>query len=141
MLPDYILACPAWRTLPGDAIKLLLDVWTRHNGLNNGDIAYSVRDAEERLGMPRSVAARHFHVLVDRGFLVITRWSAFRLKTKEARLWRITAEKTDSERATKEFMQWRPPATLKAAKVPDQYKRKLPRLYLAVNIGSHPNTR
>src|SRR4051794_6489831 len=88
-LPHYLLKSPAWLTLPGDAAKLLLDVWKRHNGMNNGEISYGVREAEE-IGMAKSVSARMFKVLVERGFLVVTRDSAFRIKCRDARLWRLT---------------------------------------------------
>src|SRR6266446_6614469 len=86
-LPHYMLRSPAWKTLPPDAKALLIDVWMRHNVMNNGEISYSVREAGQ-IGLSRSVAARMFLVLVQRGFLEVRRNSTFTLKTKEARLWR-----------------------------------------------------
>jgi hypothetical protein len=73
--------------------------------MNNGEISYGVREAEE-IGMAKSVSARMFKVLVERGFLVVTRDSAFRIKCRDARLWRLTAERCGEERATKDFMRW-----------------------------------
>jgi hypothetical protein len=119
-LPHWILKSPAYLSLPGDAVKLLLAVWQRFNGVNNGDISYSCREAVA-IGLTTPKAARMFGVLVDRGFLAITRNSKFAHK-RVAREWRITAEKCGNEPATKEFMRWQPPSinglTTKPAKLP-----------------------
>lgn len=106
-LPHYMLRSPAWKTLPPDAKALLIEVWMRHNGMNNGEIAYSVREAQQ-IGLSRSVAARMFLILVERGFLEIRRNSTFTLKTKEARLWRLTMEPWNGKGGTKDFMRWSP---------------------------------
>jgi hypothetical protein len=100
-----MLRSDVWRTLAPEAKALLIDVWMRHNGTNNGEISYSVREALE-IGLSRSVAARMFKHLTERGFLRIARNSAFSLKTKEARLWHLTMEPLRDERPTKDFMRW-----------------------------------
>jgi len=104
-LPHYMLKSEAWRTMSPNAKAVLLHLWERHNGSNNGEISYAVREAEE-IGLKRSAAAAALDELVTRGFLACTRQSAFTVKTRAARLWRITAEQYGSERATKEFMTW-----------------------------------
>jgi hypothetical protein len=104
-LPHYMLRSAAWKTLPANAVKVLLHIWERHNGINNGEISYSVREAEE-IGLSKDQAARALEECISRGFLAITRDSAFSVKTKAARLWRLTAEPFRGERATKEFMRW-----------------------------------
>jgi hypothetical protein len=111
-LPHYMLRAPVWKTLPSDAKALLIEVWMRHNGMNNGEISFSVREAEE-IGISRSVAARMFAVLIERGFLVITRDSAFSVKTKHARLWRLTMEPYRGEPGTKNFMREIVPPSVK----------------------------
>lgn len=108
-LPHYLLKSDAWTTLSGDAAKLLVEIWKRHNGANNGEIAFSVREAED-IGLKKSVAARALNDLVDRGFLVVTRASAFTVKSRQSRCWRITAEPVGDAPATKDFMRWSPPA-------------------------------
>lgn len=104
-LHHWMLRSPAWKTLAPNAKALLLHVWERHNGMNNGTISYAVREAEE-IGLSKDAAARAFEILIDRGFLVVTRQSAFSVKTRAARLWRLTAEPCGDERATKNFMTW-----------------------------------
>lgn len=105
LLPHFMLNCPAWKTLPSNAKALLLDVWTRHNGMNNGEISYSVREAEE-IGLSKDQAGRAFKELVERGFLKVRRSSAFTLRTKEARTWELTGERFGDNPATKDFMWW-----------------------------------
>ncbi len=107
-LPHYMLKSPAWKTLSPNAKALLIEVWARHNGFNNGTISYSVREAEE-IGISYSTAARAFSELIDRGFLRVRRDSRFTQKTREARLWEITAEQCDGNKAAADFVRWQAP--------------------------------
>jgi hypothetical protein len=105
-LPHWLLKSPAWRALSPNAKAVLLHLWERHNGSNNGAIVYAVREAGE-IGITRPTTARALIELIDKGFLRVTRWSSFRLKSKEAREWELTAEPVDGRPATKDFMRWR----------------------------------
>jgi hypothetical protein len=107
-LHHYMLRSPAWKMLDPNAKAVLIDIWQRHNGTNNGWISYSVREAQE-IGLSKDQAARALQTLQDRGFLICTRASAFSVKTRAARLWRTTAEPSDNgQLATKDFMRWSP---------------------------------
>jgi hypothetical protein len=106
-LPHWLLTSAAWKALSPNAVKVLIHIWQRHNGTNNGQIVYAVRDAGE-IGLSKSPAARALEELVELGFLRITRASAFTLKTKNARCWALTAERIDDQPATKDFMCWSP---------------------------------
>lgn len=108
MLHHYVLNSEAWLTLPSNAKALLLHVWQRHNGMNNGEISYAVREAGA-IGISPAVASRMFDILIERGFLVVTKDSAFTLKSRMARVWRLTAEDAQDKPSTKEFMSWRAP--------------------------------
>lgn len=108
LLPRWLTRSPAWKTMSPNAKALLLDVWERHNGSNNGDISYAVREAEE-IGLSKDQTSRAFKELCERGFLKMRKASSFTLKTKEARTWELTAEPTGPEGTvapTKEFMTW-----------------------------------
>lgn len=107
-LPIWMLKSEAWTTMSPSAFKLLIHLWSRHNGQNNGEIAYAVRDAEE-IGLKKSAASDAFRELVERGFLKIRRASTFTLKTKEARTWELTAEPSGGRAPTNEFMRWSEP--------------------------------
>jgi DNA-binding transcriptional MocR family regulator len=94
-------------TLNPNAKALLLAVWERHNGLNNGEISYSVREASA-IGLSKDQASRAFAQLTERGFLKIHRNSVFDLKTKEARTWELAAESCDGNSPSRDFMRWSP---------------------------------
>src|SRR6266567_4554704 len=102
-LPHHLLRCPAWVTMSPRAKALLLHLWERHNGVNNGEISYSIREADE-IGISSSAAARALRELIGRGFLRVARDARFTIKTRLARTWTITAEPVGSERATKDYM-------------------------------------
>lgn len=110
-LPHYLLDSPAFKTLPGDAVKLLIYIWKRHNGVNNGEISFGVREAVE-IGISKTVAARMFAILRERGFLAVVRDGGFNVGDRKARTWRLTAEPYRGQQGSKEFMRWKP------AKVP-----------------------
>ena len=107
-LRHWMLRSPAWRALSPNGKAVLLHVWERHNGVNNGQIVYAVREAAE-IGVSRSAAGRALTEAIELGFLKVTRYSAFRVKTKEAREFTLTAEPIGDEPASKDFMRWTPP--------------------------------
>lgn len=104
-LAHYMLRSAAWKTLSPNAKALLIEVWARHNGANNGEISYAVREAED-IGLSKDQAARAFRELTERGFLKMHKASTFTLKTKEARTWELTAEQVGDNRPSKDFMRW-----------------------------------
>jgi hypothetical protein len=105
LLPHWMLKSPAWRTMSPNAKAVLLHLWERHNGVNNGGITYAVREGED-IGLSKDQTSRALAELIGRGFLKIARNSAFTLKTKEAREWTLTAEPVVGRAATKDFMFW-----------------------------------
>src|SRR4051812_6075486 len=80
-LPHYMLNSAAWDALSGPAVKLFFAVWQRYNGLNNGEISYSVREAAT-IGLSPSAAARYFSELIEKGFLVVEQDSRFTIKSR-----------------------------------------------------------
>lgn len=89
-----------WQSLSPGARSLLIEIWSWHNGRNNGDIRYGVRQAMKSLGCSYRTAQRHFAELRDAGLIVTTQKGAFTFKAgqREGRVsaWRVTliAEKT-----------------------------------------------
>jgi hypothetical protein len=66
---------PAWRALPSVSQALypwLKLEWHGPDSNNNGSIRFSVRQAAEALGVANDTAARAFHQLQAKGFLVMT---------------------------------------------------------------------
>lgn len=107
-LPHYLTGSLAWRHLSPNGKALLLQVWKRHNGSNNGGISYSVREASDEIGMSRNTAARALIECMEKGFLKARVRSSFQWKSKRASEWEITAEPCDGKSASKDFMRWVP---------------------------------
>ncbi len=112
MLKFGMMDSPAWRALSGDAVKLLLAVWRRYNGHNNGEISYGIREAAELLDRDKNTIMRRFQELVDKGFLAIESKGAFSVKTKMATVWRITLEPAGGTPATLDYQRWRPEGSI-----------------------------
>jgi hypothetical protein len=122
-LPHYMLKSPAWKYLPPEAKAVLLDIWQRHNGVNNGTISYAVREAGA-IFLARNTASAALERCVDMGFLVATVDSGFNVKGRTAREWRITAERHNGQPATKEFMRWQPSPDMLPATGSKKFKRQ-----------------
>jgi hypothetical protein len=108
-LDHYLLKSPAWRSLSPGAKCLLIEVWQRHNGINNGEISYSVREAAKSLRCSKNTAAKWFQELVERGILKPRQPGSFTYKKRHATEWEITAEQFRGKPASKDFMRWKPP--------------------------------
>ena len=105
MLMHWVLKSPAWLTMSSNGKSVVIDVWLRHKGYNNGEIPYAVRDGKA-IGLSRGTTARALDEAIKRGFLEVTRVSSFTVKSRDAREFRITAEPVGDKPATKDFMSW-----------------------------------
>ena len=105
---DYgLLNSEAWQCLSPRAVKLYISIRKRYNGVNNGEIGFSVREAMQLLGCGPNTASECFHELQTKGFLICRRQSHFDLKTREAREWEITAERRNEHPPSRDFRNWR----------------------------------
>lgn len=104
----------AWQSLSPKAGWVLIDMWSRHNGKNNGAIPYGLGDAQKLLGCGRSTAVGLLHELEDKGFIVAVRRGSFNVKSGKARrtVWRLTMEpyevKGRKHQPTHEYLSWIP---------------------------------
>ena len=76
MMHRSVMETPAWRALSTAAQALYPWIRLEWKGAklnNNGQISLSVSQAAERLGVKPDTAARAFHDLQAKGFLVLTR--------------------------------------------------------------------
>jgi DNA-binding transcriptional regulator YhcF (GntR family) len=94
-LHHYMLDSPAYRGLTTQARAVYVEIAKRYNGVNNGRIALSVRDAEAACNIARNTASRAFRELIDAGFIEETRHGGLSRKTRIASEWRLTAYKCD----------------------------------------------
>jgi hypothetical protein len=64
-----MLRSAAWRSLGGNAVRILLELHTRFHGANNGHVFLSLDEASELLSMGKSTALAAFEDLRAKGFL------------------------------------------------------------------------
>ena len=105
------LKSDAWRSLSGAAVKLWLELHTRYNGSNNGNLHLSMNEAAQILGLGKATVKRAYNELVDKGFLALEvpgNWYS-----RKAHEWRLTTKPTQTPRgkrlATMDWRSWKPP--------------------------------
>lgn len=108
----HMYRTPAWQALKPNDRALYLALLTRYDGLNNGKIALSQRDAAKDMNVAkRQTAAASFAELEEKGFICQTVASGFNRKDRATAEYLLTAYRDDRSgaSATKEYMKWRPP--------------------------------
>lgn len=107
----WMLDCPAFIALSGNAVKLMARLHRRFNGVNNGGISMSVREAAAEVRCSINTARKCFSELQQAGFIEVTQKGAFDWKKRHASTWRLTwlttrnsAKAAGVDEATKEFM-------------------------------------
>lgn len=105
-LPYVTLHHPAWRDLSGAAIKVFLELRSRYDGQNNGQLFVSGDEAARLLGMSKSTVMRAFADLEAHGFIRKVRQGQWygRLATT----WRVTDKPHQGNLATRDWQHWRP---------------------------------
>jgi hypothetical protein len=84
-LDHSFLKSSAWQNLDALPAAVFVEIAGRHNGYNNGQIGYSVRDGMARFHVGDRAVRRAFSQLETSGFAVRTRTGAFDLKSREAK--------------------------------------------------------
>lgn len=107
-LDHYMLNCPAWRSLKPAVRALYVELAMRFNGLNNGEISFSVRQAARELNIAKDTASKAFRELAAKGFIKISQPGNFDWKVGLATTWILTEHPLGDDLATKDFMTWRP---------------------------------
>ena len=111
-LPYSTLNSPAWRSLSGAAIKVLLELHTRFKGKNNGRVFLSLNDAAENLGIGKATVQRAYGELEAKGFIVKVK--AGNWYNRQAHEWRLTMKHTEGSKGKREppthdWKAWKPP--------------------------------
>ena len=105
-LHHWMLDSPAWNSLSLPARCLLIEIWKRYNGQNNGQISFSHREVAEKLGVGRNQPVKRFRELEEKGFIKANQRGHFNVKGGKATTWRLTAVSCGAKEPTKEFMRW-----------------------------------
>jgi hypothetical protein len=94
MMSHELIDCPAFVSASCGATRLLIFIWRRHNGRNNGAISCSIREAAAFLHCGKSTAARYFSELHALGLIEPVRLGNFVYKVGDlknaATTWRLS---------------------------------------------------
>jgi hypothetical protein len=119
----WVLGSEAWRDLGPNSQAVYLALKRHYNGVNNGAIGLSCRQAAEAIAKSPATASRALQNLVAHGFIievtkgVVGRGSGYNLATE----WLLTECYDDRQEkpATKLFLQWRKSGTAVSVFPPD----------------------
>jgi DNA-binding transcriptional MocR family regulator len=123
-LPYAQLKSEAWRSLSGAAVKVWLELHTRFNGSNNGNVRLSMNEAVSALGISKGTAQRAFVELEEKGFIALhTPGTWYHRKAHE---WRLTTKRmqtrSGTQLATNDWRHWRK----KTKDGPPEYPSSMP---------------
>jgi hypothetical protein len=94
------------------AVPLLIYIWRRFNGRNNGRIIFSQREAMRLFRCSPKRVVRWFRALEDAGFIVATQRGTFNQKTgalaARATTWRLTMEPCDGHEPSRDYLNFAP---------------------------------
>lgn len=107
-LPEWLQVLEAWRTMPVGPRALYVELKWRFNGVNDGRVILSYRDAARAINAHRNTVGRWFTELEERGFIVMAQ-APYLGPTGigKSSHWTLTEYPTDDMKpATKAFMRW-----------------------------------
>jgi hypothetical protein len=109
-LDHEMMGSAAWQALSVGETALLIYIWGKHNGRNNGEIGCGRREVQRRFSCGEHTAIKWLHGLRDKGFIVATVRGSFNQKTGGGRTtrWRLTMEKFEGKAPTSDYLEWRP---------------------------------
>lgn len=106
----HMATSDAWRSLTGSAVKVFVELRSRYNGLNNGDLSLSFAEAADLLALGKSTIARAFGELESKGFIQKT--SEGQWYGRKAATWTVTDRpQKKGEPASNCWQSWRYPKT------------------------------
>jgi hypothetical protein len=83
----------AWRSLSGSGVKVYVELRSRYNGRNNGDLSLSYGEAAGLLGLGKTTIKRAFDELAEKGFII--RMSEGHWYGRRAATWAVTDQTID----------------------------------------------
>ena len=109
-LERYLMRSLAWRSLKPIERAAYVEVCYCFDGSNNGRIQMAARSLGDRLGVNKATAARALQELIAKGFIEVTKQSAFSVKSKTCSEYRLTAFSctVTGGLPSKNFMRWQP---------------------------------
>ena len=106
-LTHQILNSDAWRSCSPPARVVWIGLVMRFNGINNGRIVYSCREAAEHAGIGKNTAAIALIQLMEVGLIECVTESNFDCRKKLAREWALTHEPVDGRPASSKWKEYK----------------------------------
>jgi hypothetical protein len=106
-IPYSMAHSSAFRSLSGAATKVWIELRSRYNGMNNGDLSVSLDEAARLLGIGKATAHRAFHELEEKGFIKLSKrgnWYG-----RMATTWVVTDRGNNGYPPTRDWKSWQPP--------------------------------
>jgi hypothetical protein len=100
--------CPAWKQMSVYGRALVIELRSRFNGGNNGEIHLSVREAAKALNCHRDTAAKALRDVEAKGWVQTNQKGSFDWKGGAATTFILANEQMGDKSATKNFMSWKP---------------------------------
>jgi hypothetical protein len=105
-LPHDFLHHPTFRSAGGNAKCVLLELWSRHNGKNNGDLSLSYREAKTLLGLGQAAYSAALNEQQERRLIVNT--SPGQFVGRFAATWRLTMIADKGAQPNSDYLAWKP---------------------------------
>ena len=108
---DYaLLDCQAGQSLSPGELAVLVRLMQRYHGTNNGQIAFSSRNAGRLANVSKDTAAKHLRTLYEKGFIRIKTKSSFGRNGRKATEYYLTMFPIQQGHpAPRDFQRWEPP--------------------------------
>jgi hypothetical protein len=114
-LPNFMIHKPAWRSLSGNAVRVFVELHSRFNGYNNGDLSLSLEEGARLLGIGKATMQRSLRELMEKGFIRMTdrgRWHG-----RKAATYALTMKQHGTQPPTNDWLLWAAPVAAPAAVV------------------------
>ena len=105
-IPYTMIRHHAWRSLSPPAIKVWIELRSRFNGRNNGDLSLGLDEGARLLGMSKSTVLRALKELETKGFIKMTRLGQW--YGRMATTWAVTDRRHQGNLPTCDWKNWRP---------------------------------
>ncbi len=123
-IPYTMARHPAWRSLSGAAVKVWVELRSRFNGRNNGDLSLSLDEAARLLGIGKATAQRAFAELETKGFIKMTKRGQW--YGRMATTWTVTDRSFQGHPPTRDWQKLIPHANPKKQVLGSETEHILP---------------
>lgn len=106
LLPKNLLTSAAWLDLSPGAKCIFIELKRIFNGVNNGEVSLSCRQAETVAKCSKNTASKKFKELESHGFIIANRKGLFTIR--QATTWILTTERYKGNPNTDNWKNWTP---------------------------------